>query len=145
MLSEELIGPKVPSSRMVKENSVRTDKKSEKEPASAADGWYDRGRLFPGAVMDISGINRNVEPQTAAVPVAPVDDSSQHRDVIQAVKALNATEMFGEDNELVFQMDPQAHRMVVRVVNRKTMEVVSQIPPEYVVRLHEDFQSRPRG
>jgi len=74
--------------------------------------------------------------------VAPVGYPAGHREIIQAVKALNATEMFGEENELVFQMDRDAHRMVVRVVNRKTKEVVSQVPAEYVLRLQEDFIKR---
>jgi uncharacterized FlaG/YvyC family protein len=30
--------------------------------------------------------------------------------------------------------------MVVRVVNRKTQEVISQVPPEYVLRLAESMK-----
>jgi uncharacterized FlaG/YvyC family protein len=30
--------------------------------------------------------------------------------------------------------------MVVRVLDRKTKEVISQIPPEYVLRLAEDMK-----
>ena len=74
---------------------------------------------------------------------APVDKAAANREVVQAVKALNNTEMFG-DNELDFQRDPQSQRMVVKVVNRKTREVVSQVPPEYILRLAEDWkQSKP--
>jgi uncharacterized FlaG/YvyC family protein len=50
--------------------------------------------------------------------------------------------MFGHDNELTFQRDLQTNRMVVRVVNRQTREVVSQVPPEYVLRLAEDMKSQ---
>jgi uncharacterized FlaG/YvyC family protein len=57
---------------------------------------------------------------------------------VQAVKALNGTEMFGHDNEMVFQKDRQTHKMVIRVVNKQTREVISQIPPEYVLRLAQD-------
>jgi uncharacterized FlaG/YvyC family protein len=32
--------------------------------------------------------------------------------------------------------------MVVRIVNRNTKEVVSQIPPEYVLRLAEDLKTQ---
>ena len=91
--------------------------------------------------MDISTVNHSVEPLGAAAPVTPVEHSAEHRDVVQAVKALNATEMFGQENELIFQMDRQARRMVVQVVNRQTKEVVSQIPPEYVLRLNVDLRS----
>jgi uncharacterized FlaG/YvyC family protein len=86
--------------------------------------------------MDISAVQRNVQPLAAAAPVALVENSAEHREIIQAVKALNAAEMFGQENELVFHMDRQAHRMVIRMVNRKTQEVVGQVPAEYILRLH---------
>jgi uncharacterized FlaG/YvyC family protein len=91
--------------------------------------------------MDFSAVNHSVVPLAAAAPVASVEHSAEHRDVVQAVKAVNATEMFGQENELVFQMDRQARRMVVQVINRQTREVVSQIPPEYVLRLSEGVRS----
>ncbi|SPE25302.1 conserved hypothetical protein [Candidatus Sulfopaludibacter sp. SbA3] len=85
--------------------------------------------------MDISGVNRSGPAAPASVQSAPVETNSQNREVIQAVKALNGAEMFGERNELQFQKDPQTHRMVVRLIDRKTKEVMSQIPPEYVLEL----------
>jgi uncharacterized FlaG/YvyC family protein len=84
--------------------------------------------------MDISGVNHSMAAPVAA-PVAPVENSAEHRDIVQALKAMNATEMFGQENEIMFQMDRQAKRMVVQVVNRQTREVVSQIPPEYILAL----------
>ena len=90
--------------------------------------------------MDISAIGRSAE-LSATAPVAPVEHPTEHRDVVQAVKALNATEMFGEENELTFQMDRQTRRMVVQIVNRQTKEVISQIPAEYVLRLNQDLAS----
>jgi len=89
--------------------------------------------------MDISSINRSVPAPAQTIPEDQGDKGSQNRDVVQAVKALNAAEMFG-DNELEFQRDPQSHRMLIRVVNRKTKELVSQIPPDYVLRLAENLK-----
>ena len=90
--------------------------------------------------MDITAINRNPQPVVAAAPVAPVEHPAETRDIVQAVKALNATEMFGQDNELVFQMDRQARRMVIQVINSKTKEVLTQVPPAYILRLSEDLK-----
>jgi len=90
--------------------------------------------------MDISAVHQSVAP-LAAAPVTPLEQSVENRDVVQAVKALNATEMFGQENELAFRMDRQTKRMAVQVINRRTKEVVSQIPPEYVLRLNEDLHS----
>jgi uncharacterized FlaG/YvyC family protein len=90
--------------------------------------------------MEISAVSRSLQPLEGAAPLSATEQPAQTRDVVQAVKALNATEMFGQDNELVFQMDRQAKRMVIQIVNRETKEVVSQIPPEYVLRLREDLK-----
>ena len=93
--------------------------------------------------MDIVAMSsRGLTVDTVGAPVAPLDQATQNREVIQAVKALNGTEMFGQDNQLVFQKDRHTNRMVIRVVNRKTEEVVSQIPPEYVLRLAEDLKQK---
>jgi uncharacterized FlaG/YvyC family protein len=87
-------------------------------------------------------VNRIGAAAPASVPTAPVEQNTQNRDVIQAVKALNGAEMFGENNQLQFQKDPQTHRMVVRIVDRKTGEVVSQIPPEYALELAADLKQQ---
>jgi len=93
--------------------------------------------------MDITASNQSSQVPSAAAPAPtiPADQAAENRDVVQAVKALNGTEMFGHDNILTFQRDRQTHRMVIRVVNKTTEEVVSQIPPEYVLRLAADGKS----
>jgi uncharacterized FlaG/YvyC family protein len=90
--------------------------------------------------MDVNALNRITQAMPAVATAVPADKAAENREVVQAVKALNNTEMFGEDNDLVFQKDPQTQRMVIKVVNRKTNDVISQIPPEYVLRLAEDFK-----
>jgi uncharacterized FlaG/YvyC family protein len=92
--------------------------------------------------MDVNALNRIAQAMPTVATAIPTDNVSQSRQVVQAVKALNKTEMFGEDNDLVFQRDPQTQRMVVRIVNRNTQDVISQIPPEYVLRLAQDLKSR---
>ena len=89
--------------------------------------------------MEITGVGRSVQPVTAPVETMRPDQAAENREVIRAVQALNGTEMFGDQNQLTFQRDQATQRMVVRIVNRKTNEVVSQIPPEYVLRLAEDL------
>jgi flagellar protein FlaG len=93
--------------------------------------------------MDITGVNRNFSAPVTGVAEIPTEKAAENRPIIQAVKALNGTEMFGHDNQLTFQRDPESKRMVVQVINRNTHEVVSQIPPEYVLRLTEDLKPQP--
>jgi uncharacterized FlaG/YvyC family protein len=90
--------------------------------------------------MDITALHRIEQAQPAAATPIPPERAAESREIIQAVKALNQTEMFGPENDLVFQRDPQTRRMLVKVVNRKTKEVVSQVPPEYVLRLAGDLR-----
>jgi uncharacterized FlaG/YvyC family protein len=59
---------------------------------------------------------------------------------LQAAKTVNESGVLGE-NQLVFMVDRQTHRPVVKVVDRNTQEVISQIPPEYVLRLAQDLGS----
>jgi uncharacterized FlaG/YvyC family protein len=92
--------------------------------------------------MDVASVNHLTQGAPASVPTIPAEQNAENREVIQAVKALNSTEMFGEDNQLQFQRDRDTQRMVVRVVNRKTNEVISQIPPEYVLRLADDSHQK---
>jgi uncharacterized FlaG/YvyC family protein len=90
--------------------------------------------------MEITAVDRSAQPMVAPAATVPVDQAAENREVVKAVKALNGTEMFGDDNQLTFRRDPETQRMVIRVVNRKTEEVVTQIPPEYVLRLAEDLK-----
>jgi uncharacterized FlaG/YvyC family protein len=92
--------------------------------------------------MEISAIDRSAQGSSVPAAPAPVDQAAENREVVRAVKALNGTEMFGQDNLLTFRKDPETQRMVIRVVNRKTEEVVTQIPPEYVLRLAEDLKRK---
>lgn len=90
--------------------------------------------------MDISSANRLSDPaalpaQTAAPPPAPVEQ----RALIHAVRAVNAAELFGQENELTFILDRATHRAVVRIVNRDTRQVIRQIPAEHVLRLAEEI------
>jgi flagellar protein FlaG len=89
--------------------------------------------------MDVTAVDRSVSVPAPTVSTEPAENAAANRDVVQAVKALNSTEMFGDD-ELDFRKDPQTQRMVVRVVDRKTKEVISQVPPEYVLRLAENWK-----
>jgi uncharacterized FlaG/YvyC family protein len=92
--------------------------------------------------MDVNALSRIMLASPAVATPISADTASQNRQVVQAVKALNKSEMFGEDNGLDFQTDPVSRQLVVKVVNRTTGEVISQIPPEYVLRLADDLKQK---
>ena len=91
--------------------------------------------------MEISAINRTDPALHASSVSVPSAIASQNREVVQAVKAVNRSEMFGQDEELAFQMDSATKRLVVQVINRNTKEVISQVPAEYVLRMAQDIKS----
>jgi flagellar protein FlaG len=92
--------------------------------------------------MDVNALSRITQALPAAATTIPADNAAENRQVVRAVKALNKSEMFGEDNNLEFERDPDSKRMVVKVVNSKTGDVVSQIPPEYVLRLAANLKQK---
>jgi flagellar protein FlaG len=75
----------------------------------------------------------------------PIRIQTENREIIRAVRAVNASAMLGEKNELTFFLDRQTRRPVIKIVNRETNEVVEQIPNEQVLRLAEDLKSLGAG
>ncbi len=87
----------------------------------------------------VSGAAQPMHPEPARTGLP-----AEHRDLIQAVRTVNAADLMGQDNELSFLMDRETRRPVVRVVDRRTHEVIQQVPPEHVLRLARDWRARQR-
>ncbi|MGP8248277.1 MAG: flagellar protein FlaG [Bryobacteraceae bacterium] len=88
--------------------------------------------------MDVSSINQSAPVAPVAVTTEP-DQAAQNREIVQAVKAVNNAELYGPNQELTYQQDTASKRMVVRVVDSTTKQVLVQIPPEYVLALAADL------
>jgi len=97
------------------------------------------GEEAEGGRMNVDALHSVAQALTAAAAPLPGEKLAEHRELIQAVKALNAAELFGQNQELTFAVDRETRRTVVRIVDRKTNEVIRQIPPELVLRLAEDL------
>lgn len=91
--------------------------------------------------MEIGPVQNDMQ-NIAIAPVATAPEVvAQNRELIQAVKSVNAAEHFGADNELTFALDRHTQRPVIRVVDRNTKEVMQQIPPQYVLELAKRGES----
>jgi uncharacterized FlaG/YvyC family protein len=77
----------------------------------------------------------------AAYVPTPPETLAQNRELIQAVKAINASEMIGDKNMLTFAVDRETRRPVMRIVNRETHELVRQLPPEEVLRMAAELKA----
>jgi hypothetical protein len=64
--------------------------------------------------MDVNALSRISQSAPAAATPVSADTAAQNRQVIQAVEALNQTEMFGGGDGLEFQRDPESKRWVVK-------------------------------
>jgi uncharacterized FlaG/YvyC family protein len=92
--------------------------------------------------MDITSLQPAASSPGASSQVSQVSvqEAAQRRQLLQAAKSVNESGVLGQ-NQLVFLLDPGTHRAVIRVVDRTTHQVVTQIPPEYVLRLAQDLGS----
>ena len=91
--------------------------------------------------MDVSTI-QGLTTGIAQVPSSPAVEVEPRRVMIQAGRAVNAAELLGQENELSFAFDRGTQRAVVRIVDKKTREVIQQIPSEQVLRMAEELQQR---
>lgn len=76
-----------------------------------------------------------------AEPVIDREQIEERRVLVKAIKAINATEMFGENNELTFVLDRETRKPLLRIVDRETREVIRQLPPEDTLRLARQMNS----
>jgi len=78
--------------------------------------------------MTISSIN-NLAMHVGMPSGTSSQRSEDDRTLIQAVKAVNASEMLGQENELTFILDNASRRAIVRILNKRTREVGSTANP----------------
>ena len=92
--------------------------------------------------MEIGSVQLSQPAPSATPQLTPQEAKASDRELIKAVRALNATEMFGQNYELTFVLDRESRRPLVRIVDKETKEVIRQIPPEYALRMAEDLELR---
>ncbi len=97
-----------------------------------------KNRLAKVSIMQVNNVN-----STAALLAGPVTETRQSAapELTQAVKAVNAAKLFGQDSELNFVLDRETRRLVVRLVNKDTRKVIRQIPSEEVLRRAEEIRA----
>lgn len=64
-------------------------------------------------------------------------DPSAHQELIKAVAAINRSELLAADRELTLTINRESRRPVLKIVDRVTGDVISQIPGEQALRIAE--------
>jgi flagellar protein FlaG len=90
--------------------------------------------------MDVASIQTRGPNVTAPVQAPTPAQTAEHRELVKAVKAVNQAELFGQGNELTYAIDRDTRRLVTRIVDKNTGDLVDQIPAEYVLRLAEKYK-----
>jgi uncharacterized FlaG/YvyC family protein len=90
--------------------------------------------------MDIAPLHTASQTSAPAPVSVSAEQQAQNRELIQAVHAVNAAETFGEDSELAFALDRKTGRGLIRLVKRKTGELVREVSPEEVLGLTDARQ-----
>ena len=94
--------------------------------------------------MDISfPQNSGAVPPVQTEP-ACLNQLAEHRELIQAVRTVNGSDLMGQNSELSFLLDRETRRPVLRLVDRKTNQVIRQIPPEYVLQMAKEWRAKQR-
>ena|SRR4051812_44507916 len=96
-----------------------------------------------GLLEQIMKIDPSIPALNSSFTTSPesIKIQSENRQIIQAVRAVNASANLGDSNELTFSLDQRTRRPVVKIVNRATNEVIEQIPNERVLRLAESLKA----
>ena len=75
--------------------------------------------------MKIDSSGASIAPSFHSI-ADPFQIKTQNREIIQAVRAINASVKLGDNNELTFSLDRQTRRTVIKIVDRIT--IVSSLP-----------------
>jgi len=92
-------------------------------------------------IARIQMVERTSADQAAAAQVSRLttEQKAEQQDLVRAVKAVNASGLMGSDQELTFSMDRESRKVVVRVIDKETHEVLLQIPNEQVLRMAQNL------
>ena|ERR1035438_2320794 len=82
---------------------------------------------------------------SATQPTANQQTAAERRSLATAVRLVNASQVLGQQNELVFALDPTTHRIVAKIVDRDTQQVIEQVPAEYILKLAEGLTGKSSG
>jgi flagellar protein FlaG len=64
-----------------------------------------------------------------------LEHAARNREVARAVRSLNEAQAVGASSELRFAVDRATGESLIRIVDRATNEIITQVPPEAALRL----------
>ena len=89
--------------------------------------------------MDVNGTSNSAAIAAVTATALRNETAAQNRELVRAVQTVNLAKYFGQDQELVFSLDRETHRPIVRLVDRRTKDVIRQIPAEYMLAIAREL------
>ena len=86
-----------------------------------------------GEVQQIRASGVDVQRESPQGP--GLEQAARNREVARAVRTLNEAQAVGASSELRFAVDRATGESLIRIVDRATNEIITQVPPEAVLRL----------
>ena len=86
--------------------------------------------------MDITRISA----ENASASVRPSGTETERAQLAQAVTTIRNANIFSPENKMTIVTDPATRRPVLRVVDRNTDELITQLPSEDVLRLAQQLR-----
>jgi hypothetical protein len=93
--------------------------------------------------MEIDALGRGL-PVMGGEPLTKTVEAAVSTTLVTAIQAANRGELFGQDRELSFGRDDESRRLLIQIKDRKTGEVVQQIPPQQLLKMLHDLRN-PEG
>jgi len=90
--------------------------------------------------MDVASVQTKGPDVASHVQTATPEQTAERRELVKAVKTVNQAELFGQGNELTYAIDRDTRKLVTRIVDKTTGDLIKQIPAEYVLRLAEEYK-----
>ncbi len=92
--------------------------------------------------MDVTGTSNSAAIAALTATALSNETAAQNRELARAVQTVNLAKYFGQDQELVFSLDRETRRPIVRLVDRRTNDVIRQIPAEYMLAIAKQLDRR---
>ncbi len=84
--------------------------------------------------MEITPLH-NAPQTTAPAPVSlSAEEQAENSELVQAVHAINAAELYGEQNELTLALERRTRRPMMRLIDRRTGRLIREVSPDEVRR-----------
>ena len=91
-----------------------------------------------------AAVNGAAEKSSAAAKSGATQETAAARRVLAtAARVVNTSEVLGQQNELVFSLDPTSHRVVAQILDRATQKLVEQVPAEYILKIAAELTGKP--